>query len=128
MQQCPNYREYLESGTDFRVAKRISMAYILHSIANEYEESALEDMARYDLVHKRLKATANNLMQSFEAFHGVMRQFISTEEARLQLCEDYQGFKQFCDKFMDMDEQARPESAPASEPRAKAERTHTEES
>lgn len=103
----PQYKEYLESQSDKYVAKRFSMAYILFSVANTYVEEATDRLAQYDLVHKKIKTTTNNLMQSFDAYHKTMAQLMQVDdkEARkelgTELCDDYDVMKAACDKFME---------------------------
>lgn len=106
------YKRYIETKSDHYVAKRISLAYILFSVANSYCEEANDRLAEYDLVHKKIKTTANNLMQSFDAYDKVLRTLIHPEsecnvnhtDVGGQLCEDYDIIKNACDEFMNKED------------------------
>lgn len=61
-----------ESGDLDRLAKLLSITYLMYTKTNEYAEEAVEIMECYDIVHKKVKVTVNNLAQSFNAFDKVM--------------------------------------------------------
>ena len=111
--QHPKYAAYLESKSDYYVAKRYSLAYVLFSVANSYAEEANDRLAEYNLVHKKLKTTANNLMQSFDAYDKVMRAMldpnspanVNREDIGGQFCTDYDMIKKACDAFLNEHEQ-----------------------
>ncbi len=103
MEADPLFREFVETGADKIVARRISMAYLISSISNAYFEEAVDLMEKYKLVHKKIKTTSNNLTQSFDSFDKAISSLIDTQEAKLQLCSDYEIFKATCDKFMNAD-------------------------
>lgn len=126
IRQLPGYKAFVESGTEHRVAKLIAMAYIIQSVANEYSEEAADLMAQYGLKHGKIKTTTENLSRSFDTFNNVLSSLIGNEEARLQLCDDYDQFKQFCDEFLEDGEESRQSSPTASEPTANLQRTHNE--
>lgn len=127
IRELPYYKAFVESGNEHRVAKLIAMAYILQSVANEYSEEAADLMAQYGLMHKKIKTTSNNLTQSFDAFNNVLSSLIEDDDARLQLCDDYDQFKKFCDEFLN-DGKDLQSSVRESEATAKEERSHTEAS
>lgn len=104
MENDPKFRAFIDSGNSNRVARYVSMAYLISSIANEYFEGAVELMGKYDLVHKKIKTTSNNLTQSFDSFDKAISQLINTQDAKLQLCSDYGIFKAVCDRYMNADE------------------------
>lgn len=104
MEADPLFREFIETGADKVVARRVSMSYLITSISNAYFEEAVDLMEKYKLVHKKIKTTSNNLTQSFDSFDKAVSALIDTQEAKLQLCSDYEIFKAVCDKFMNADE------------------------
>lgn len=99
MKNSPNFKKFIESGESEQVARLVSMAYLIISVGNSYNEEAIEIMEKYDLVHKKIKTKANNLAQSFDAYHKVINELMN-KESRLQLCVDFDDFKAFCDKYM----------------------------
>lgn len=103
METDPLFREFIESGSEKRVARLVSMAYLIDSIGNSYTEEAVSLMEKYDLVHKKIKTTSNNLTQSFDSFDKAISALIDTRDAKLQLCSDYEIFQAVCDKYMNAD-------------------------
>lgn len=107
-----DYRRYIETKSDKYVGKRLSLAYILFSVANSYCEEANERMSEYGLMHKKLKIKSNNLMQSFDAYDSVMRKLlrfdspanVNHENIGKYVCEDYDIVKAACDDFMERGE------------------------
>lgn len=98
-----NYKKFIESGDSDKVARYLSMGYLVQSVANAYNEDAIDLMEKYDLVHKKIKTTANNLMQSFDVYDKTISSLIDNKEARLQLLCDYDILRETCDKFMNAD-------------------------
>lgn len=103
LMQSPQFREFVESGASAKVSILISMAYLVQTVGNGYFEEAIGIMEKHDMVHKKIKTTATNLSQSFDAFDKVISQLINTQEAKLQLCSDYEIFQKTCDHFMNAD-------------------------
>lgn len=103
MESDPLFRKFIETGADKVVARRISMAYLISSISNAYFEEAVDIMEEHKLVHKKIKTTSNNLTQSFDSFDKAISALIDTQDAKLQLCSDYDIFKSVCDRFMNAD-------------------------
>lgn len=103
MQADPNYRAFIESGDSLRVSVLVSMLYLMHSVSNAYAERAIELMEQYDLVHKKIKTTANNLTQSFDAFDKVLFQLVNRQESQNIFCGDFERFQTLCDQFMNID-------------------------
>ena len=130
MRAMPNYKAFVESGSEHRTAKLIAMSYIIQSVANEYSEEAADLMAQYGLKHGRIKTASENLSRSFDTYNAVLSSLIGDEEARLQLCDDYEQFKQICDQFLNDGEahEGDPAASPASEPTLETHRTNTEAS
>ena len=89
-----------ECGDLNRVSRLLAMAYETFSIANSYAEAASEIMERHSLVHKKIKTTANNLMQSFDAYDKVMSSMLGTKESREQLCGDFDLLQELLNEFM----------------------------
>ena len=91
-----------ESGDLDRAAKRLSMAYLLFTCAQNYAESATDLLEKYDLVHKKVKTTSNNLMQSFDAYNNVMSSMLNGDHGALkQLCFDSTMFTDIMNALMD---------------------------
>lgn len=91
-----------ESGDLDRAAKRLSMAYLLFTCAQDYAESATDLLEKYDLVHKKVKTTSNNLMQSFAAYNNVMSSMLNGDNGALkQLCFDTTMFTDIMNALMD---------------------------
>jgi hypothetical protein len=91
-----------ESGDLDRAAKRLSMAYLLFTCAKNYAESATDLLEKYDLVHKKVKTTSNNLMQSFDAYNNVMSSMLNGDHGALkQLCFDSTMFTDIMNALMD---------------------------
>ena len=103
MEADPLFREFIESGDDRQVSRLVSMAYLVASVTNAYFEEAIGLMEKYDLVHKKIKTTSNNLTQSFDSFDKAISALIDTQEAKLQLCSDYDIFRAVCDRYMNAD-------------------------
>lgn len=103
MQADPNYRAFVESGDSLRVSVLVSMLYLMHSISNAYAEQAIALMEQYDLVHKKIKTTANNLSLSFDSFDKVLFQLVNKQESQNIFCGDYERFQNICDQFMNME-------------------------
>ena len=90
-----------DSGDLDRAARLISMAYITFTEANCYVERANTLLQKYDMVHKKLKTTVNNLAQSFDSYNNVMRSLIGeNKDAQNQLCDDSDAFHDVLDAFM----------------------------
>lgn len=100
----PRLKEFVDSGKSKMVSVYTSMAYLLHSVANEYVEESLDIMEEYDLVHKKLKTRSINLSTAFELYNktvsGMINGHDKAEEAGRELCKDYDVFKETCDRFM----------------------------
>lgn len=71
-----NIERMRESGDLDRAAKLLGMAYQVFTQANIFAEETVGLMEKYDILHKKAKTTANNLMQSFDAFNKVMSDMI----------------------------------------------------
>lgn len=103
MEQDPNLRNFIESGDSKRVSVLLSMGYLVQSVANAYNEEAIDIMEKHGLVHKKIKTKINNLTQSFDAYDKAVFSLIDSKEARENLLEDYDTFRGLCDKFMNAD-------------------------
>lgn len=93
-------KEMEQCGDLDRMSRLLSMAYETFSVANSYAEEATDIMDRYGLKLKNVKTKANNLMQSFDAFHKVLADIIHGKEEHDQLCDDYETLKHILDCFM----------------------------
>jgi len=93
--------EMQENGTLDVAAKLLSMAYLTFSRANAYVEEANAMLEPYDMMHKKVKTTVNNLMQSFDAYDKVMQGLIGGNQGALrQLCFDSDTLSDLLDAFM----------------------------
>ena len=70
------FKAFRESGDLDRASKHLCIAYQLFTLANEHAESAYDIAAKYGLGIKKIKTTANNLMQSFDAYEKVMNDVV----------------------------------------------------
>lgn len=100
MEQDPDFRNFIESGDSRRVSILLSMGFLVQSVANAYNEEAIDIMEKHNLVHKKIKTKINNLTQSFDAYDKVLFSLIDSQEAREHLMKDYESFKGLCDTFM----------------------------
>lgn len=104
MHADPEYKAFVESGAKLKVSKLFSMAYIVASVFNAYQEEATELMDKYHMNQKGIKMKADNLSNSFDAYDKVMRSFLKEENVKKLLVEDYENFKRLCDRFMNYEE------------------------
>ncbi len=103
MEQDPNFRKFIDSGDSAKVSRLVSMAYLMGTVFQGYSEDAIDIMEKYKLVHKKIKTTSNNLVQSFDVYDKAVSALINTQDAKLQLCNDWEIFQETCDKFMNAD-------------------------
>lgn len=93
--------EMQENGALDRAAKLLSMAYLTFSQANRYAEAANDMLEPYGMIHKKVKTTVNNMMQSFDAYDKVMQGLIGGNQGALrQLCFDSDTLSELLDAFM----------------------------
>lgn len=100
MMSMENFKQFIESGDCKRASVLISMAYLAHSVANSYNEEALEIMEKYDLVHKKIKTRATNLEVAFDLYDKAVFSLVDKDEMSRNLCEDYDKFRSICDDFI----------------------------
>jgi predicted nucleic acid-binding Zn-ribbon protein len=89
-----------DNGDLDRCSKLLSMAYQVFTQANSFAEEAVSIMEQYGVVRKKIKTTANNLMQSFDAYDKVMSSMLGTKESREQLCGNFDLLQEFLNEFM----------------------------
>jgi hypothetical protein len=93
--------EMQANGTLDVAAKLLSMAYLTFSRANAYVEEANAMLEPYGVVHKKVKTTVNNLMQSFDAYDKVMQGLLGGDkDANRQFCFDSDTLSELLDAFM----------------------------
>ncbi len=93
--------EMQANGTLDVAAKLLSMAYLTFSRANAYVEEANAMPETYGVVHKKVKTTVNNLMQSFDAYDKVMQGLLGGDkDANRQFCFDSDTLSELLDAFM----------------------------
>ena len=83
------FNAFRDSGDLDRAAKHLCIAYQLFTLANEHAETAYDLAARYGLGIKKIKTTANNLMQSFDSYEKVMHDIVHNGDDPENA---YQGF------------------------------------
>jgi len=92
-----------ESGDLNLLIRRLGIAYELFTIANSYVEESVDIMTRYDIVHKKLKTAANNLMQSFDVFDARMKALINTPSTTEHFRIDVETLEEIISTFMSSD-------------------------
>ena len=70
------FKAFRESGDLDRASKHLCIAYQLFTLANEHAETAYDIAALHGLGIKKIKTTANNLMQSFDSYEKVMNDIV----------------------------------------------------
>lgn len=93
--------EFKASGDAERAARLLSASYLLFTEANHYAEAAVELMTRHHIVRKKVKTTANNLMQSFDSFDKEMRSMIPNAQFANALCNDTDTLTDILDTYID---------------------------
>lgn len=104
LREEPHVKAFLESEDCQKTVRLISMAYLVHSVANSLVEDAFDILAKYDSVRGKIKTTSNNVVQSFDTFDKVMRSLIGDQEAKWQFCDDFDEFEAVCIEYMNKGE------------------------
>lgn len=92
--------DFRKSEDSVTAAQQLSAAYLLFTLGNQYAESATDIMLKYHLVKKKVKTTANNLMQSFDAFDKEMQTMVTRGENELAFCNDAETLREIIDIFL----------------------------
>lgn len=92
--------DFRKSEDSVTAAQQLSAAYLLFTLGNQYAESATDIMLKYHLVKKKVKTTANNLMQSFDAFDKEMQTMVTRGENALAFCNDAETLREIIDVFL----------------------------
>ena len=92
--------DFRKSEDSVTAAQQLSAAYLLFTLGNQYAESATDIMLKYHLVKKKVKTTANNLMQSFDAFDKEMQTMVTRGENALAFCNDAEMLREIIDVFL----------------------------
>ena len=92
--------DFRKSEDSVTAAQQLSAAYLLFTLGNQYAESATDIMLKYHLVKKKVKTTANNLMQSFDAFDKEMQTMVTRGENALAFCNDADMLREIIDVFL----------------------------
>ena len=87
------------SGDDIRASRNLDMAYELFTLGDTYIDKAIEIMDRYGVVEKKVKTTANNLMQSFDSFDKATHALFSTQGDKRQFCDNVDILREVCEAF-----------------------------
>lgn len=93
-------QQFKESGDADRAARLLSAAYLLFTIGNQYAEETVELMQKHHIVRKKVKTTANNLMQSFNAFDKEMQSMVSSGEYANRFCNESSLLREVIDVFI----------------------------
>ena len=94
-------QQFKESGDADRAARLLSAAYLLFTIGNQYAEETVELMQKHHIVRKKVKTTANNLMQSFEPFNKEMSSMIGSKDNAHLFCNDSTLLREIIDVFLE---------------------------
>ena len=100
----PIIMKYKASGDATKVDKLISMAYLTISIANAYNEEAIEILEKYTLVQKRFKTKVFNLKAAFDAYDKELFSMVSGEDQQRAFCLDYDILKEILDEYLRADD------------------------
>lgn len=92
--------DFRKSEDSVTAAQQLLAAYLLFTLGNQYAESATDIMLKYHLVKKKVKTTANNLMQSFDAFDKEMRTMVTRDENELAFYNDAETLREIIDVFL----------------------------
>lgn len=92
-------KEIVDNGDDVKASQLLDMAYETVTVGNMFAEEATEILARYGVVEKKIKTTANNLMQSFGAFDKAMRELLNTKAERDQMCANVDILRELLEAF-----------------------------
>lgn len=103
----PKLKKFFESEDNEKACRYISMAYLLHSIANEMTEEATDIMRKYGLFHFEIKHQANSLTKAFDLYNRTIAKLIVGEEGRQAFVNDYEKFFKICEEFMGLGETMR---------------------
>lgn len=95
----PSLRKFVESTDNDTVSRHISMAYLLHSIANELTEEANEVLHKYGLVHFSIKYHSNRLQKAFDLYHRQIYNLIDSEGCEAFI-KDYEYVREIVENFM----------------------------
>ena len=93
--------EFRKSADSDTAARQLSAAYLLFTVANQYVEEANELIEKHHLLRKKIKTTANNLMQSFEPFHKEMSSMIGSKDNAHLFCNDSTLLREIIDVFLE---------------------------
>ena len=105
IEKSPNIKRFLESGANEKACKLVSMAYLLHSIANSLTDEANEVMGKYGLYHFEIKYHGNNLVKAFDCYNRAITKLIIDEESRWEFVRDFEAFEKICRDFMNLDKE-----------------------
>ena len=96
--------EYKASGDAAKVDKLVSMAYLTNSIANAYNEEAIEILEKYTLVQKKFKTKVFNLKAAFDAYDKELFSMVSGEAQQRAFCLDYDILKEILDEYLNAED------------------------
>ena len=100
LQNNPKVKRFIESGDEERAARAVSMAYLLLSLGNAYQEEANDLLAKHGLMLHNVKMMANRLMKSFDQYHSVLKTMVPGIDEQKELNEDYQLLQEIAEAFM----------------------------
>lgn len=86
------------------IARPLSMAYMMFSIANSYAEEAANEIEKLGLMHKKIKTRTVNLATAFDLFDKEYFAMIGSEEMKKEFCKEYDMLKRGLDEFMNKQE------------------------
>lgn len=93
-----NLANYLISDEYKKDVKKHIFAYILHSMANQYHEEALEAFQKHGMNLFGMKYFANNLFKAFERYHVELKQLINND---IVFSADYDSLRKAFDQIIE---------------------------
>lgn len=103
LEKKPNLKAFMESEDNDKACRLISMAYLLHSIANSFTDEANDLMRKYGVWHHDIKYHGNNLVKAFDCYNRTITKLIIGERGREAFVADFEAFEPVCRKYMDLD-------------------------
>lgn len=92
--------EYAKSGDADEVARRYAMAYLLMTTFVAYIDDIDDILRKHGLRYGELKFRANNLQAAFNQYNTTVKPCIDEYAFKL-LTDEYDAFRDACDRFME---------------------------
>ena len=82
------------------IARLLSMAYLMFTIANSYAEEAISEVEKLGMMHKKIKTRTLNLATAFDLFDKTYFALIGREDVKKVFCVEYDMLKSKLDEFI----------------------------